>query len=41
MNLGVVSNIWDGDSIPRVSGDEPMSSRTVKSQPLYSPRERG
>ena len=41
MNLGVVSNIWDGDSIPRVSGDEPeyLESRTDSSP--YSPRERG
>ena len=41
MNLGVVSNIWDGDSIPRVSGDEPESLQRVTSPNLYSPRERG
>ena len=41
MNLGVVSNIWDGDSIPRVSGDEPTDVRIKGINNLYSPRERG
>ena len=41
MNLGVVSNIWDGDSIPRVSGDEPPKLAHPTTNTVYSPRERG
>ena len=41
MNLNDIANIDAFQSIPRVSGDEPITVGTNVARILYSPRERG
>ena len=41
MNLHLEFNSLESKSIPRVSGDEPITVGTNVARILYSPRERG